>query len=112
MAAATFCSRSCDSVAVEQILGRPVTAGRLFTAPPPAGSASESFPERCNRRAGIEALEIIDRAIELGFLPPAPAERACTWCDFRVVCGADEHRHAARKAQEPLGDSIGLREKP
>ena len=65
--------------------------------------------QRANRRAGLEALEIVDRAIELGFLPPAPAPRACTWCDFRVVCGPDEERHAARKPADPLGDLTALR---
>ena len=58
-----------------------------------------------NRRAGLEALEIIDRAIELGFLPPAPAERACTWCDFRPVCGPDEPVHRAR-ASRPTRSAI------
>ena len=101
------------SVAVEQILGRPVSAGRLFYCTATGGFSERIIPlSDANRRAGIEALEIVDRAIELGFLPPAPAERACTWCDFRVVCGPDEYRHAARKAQEPLADLLSLREKP
>jgi hypothetical protein len=68
--------------------------------------------EETSRRAGIVALEIIDRAIELGFLPPAPADRACTWCDFRTVCGPDEARHVARKPADPLGDLNALREMP
>ena len=95
-------------LAIEKILGRPVREGRLFYARPPAASPSiRSRSPTPNRRAGLEALEIIDRAIELGFLPPAPAERACTWCDFRPVCGPDEPRHVARKAAEPLGDLDG-----
>jgi hypothetical protein len=65
-----------------------------------------------NRRAGLEALEIIDRAIELGFLPAAPAERACTWCDFRAICGPDEPRHVARKTADPLADLAALRGMP
>jgi hypothetical protein len=65
-----------------------------------------------NRRAGLEALEIIDRAIELGFLPPAPAERACTWCDFRPVCGPDAPLHLRRKPAESIGDLTSLRGMP
>jgi hypothetical protein len=65
-----------------------------------------------NRRLGLEALEIIDRAIELGFLPAAPAERACSWCDFRSVCGPDEPRHVARKSADVLGDLHALRAMP
>lgn len=100
-------------MAVERILERRVESGRLFYC-----TAAGAFNERVipltevNRRAGIVALEIVDRAIELGFLPPAPAERACTWCDFRAVCGPDEPRHVARKPQEPLGDLASLREMP
>ena len=37
---------------------------------------------------GIEALEIIDRAVELGVL--RAARRACTFCDFLPVCGPNQ----------------------
>jgi CRISPR/Cas system-associated exonuclease Cas4 (RecB family) len=101
------------SMALEQILGRPVSSGRLFYC-----TAAGGFTERVipltdgSRRAGLEALEVIDRAMELGFLPPAPDDRACTWCDFRPVCGPDEPRHVARKQTDPLGDLFALREMP
>jgi CRISPR/Cas system-associated exonuclease Cas4 (RecB family) len=100
-------------LAVEKILGRPVREGRLFYATTAGGFAEHPVPlSEANRRAGIEALEIIDRAIELGFLPAAPAERACQWCDFRSICGPDEPRHVARKAADPLGDLTALRGMP
>ena len=54
-------------------------------------------------------LTIIDRAVETGFLPAAPAERACTWCDFRPVCGPREEERVARKAQDRLADLAALR---
>jgi len=50
--------------------------------------------------------------VELGFLPAAPAERACTWCDFLSVCGPDEPRRVRNKAPDKLGDLDALREKP
>ena len=59
-----------------------------------------------------EALEIIDRAIELGFLPAAPAARACAWCDFRPVCGPHEEQRVAMKPADKLGDLDALREMP
>jgi len=100
-------------LAIEKILGRPVREGRLFYATTAGGFAEHPVPlSEANRRAGLEALEIIDRAIELGFLPAAPAERACTWCDFRSICGPDEPRHVARKAADPLGDLLALRGMP
>ena len=100
-------------LAVERILERPVAAGRLFYCTAPGGFAEHPVPlSDANRRAGLEALEIIDRAIELGFLPPAPAERACTWCDFRPICGPDEPEHVRRKPAESLADLTALRRMP
>jgi CRISPR/Cas system-associated exonuclease Cas4 (RecB family) len=101
------------SLAIEQALGRKVASGRLFYCTSAGGFVDHEIPiNEANRRAGLEALEIIDRAIELGFLPAAPAERACTWCDFLPVCGPDEPRRVRHKASEKLGDLEALREQP
>jgi len=54
-------------------------------------------------------LEIIDRAVETGFLPAAPSPRACTWCDFRSVCGPREEERVAGKSKEKLADLAALR---
>jgi hypothetical protein len=61
---------------------------------------------------GIEALEIIDRAVELGMLPPAPSEKACTFCDFLSVCGPNQERRARRKSREQIADLLELRNRP
>ncbi|HEX4568346.1 MAG TPA: PD-(D/E)XK nuclease family protein, partial [Vicinamibacterales bacterium] len=100
-------------MAVEQALGATVKSGRLFYCTSAGGFVDHEIPlNEQNRRAGLEALEIVDRAIELGFLPAAPAERACTWCDFRTVCGPDERSRVSRKIQDKLGDLDALREMP
>ena len=57
----------------------------------------------------LQALTIVDRAIETGFLAAAPREHACTWCDFRPVCGPHEEERVARKAQDKLADLAALR---
>jgi hypothetical protein len=54
-------------------------------------------------------LEIIDRAVETGFLAAAPDMRACAWCDFRPVCGPREEERTRRKAPERLADLHALR---
>jgi CRISPR/Cas system-associated exonuclease Cas4 (RecB family) len=101
------------SLAVENVLGAPVESGRLFYCTSAGGFTEHPIPiNEANRRSGIEALEIIDRAIELGFLPAAPQERACTWCDFRPVCGPDEVRRVKNKPADKLGDLVALRERP
>ena len=100
-------------LAVEKLLGRPVAGGRLFYCTAAGGFTEHPVPlSDANRRAGLEVLEIIDRAVELGFLPAAPAERACTWCDFRPVCGPDEAEHVKRKPADRLADLLALREMP
>lgn len=100
-------------LAVEKLLGKPVSGGRLFYCTAAGGFTDHPVPlSEANRRAGLEALEIIDRAIELGFLPPAPQDRACTWCDFRPVCGPDEPVHVRRKPADTLSDLTSLRGMP
>jgi len=101
------------SAAVEQITGKTVAESRLFFCTSAGGYKVRPVPLVAPaRRAGVEALEIIDRAIELPFLAPAPGERACAWCDFRPVCGPHEELRIKRKSKDPLRDLIELRSRP
>jgi len=101
------------SLALEAALQRPVVEGRLYYATTDGGFKDARIAiNDVSRRAGLEALEIIDRAVETGFFAPAPDENACTWCDFRTVCGSTAERRSHRKAQDPMADLIALRRKP
>ena len=101
------------SLAVEQALGAPVAVGRLFYCTASGGFTERPIPiNETNRRSGLEALEIIDRAIELGFLPPAPSSNACVWCDFRAVCGPNEEQRLRTKSPDKLADLAALRGMP
>ena len=97
----------------ETLLGAPVGESRLFFC-----TAAGGFKQRpvlldpSAKRLAIEALETIDRAVERGTLAPAPAEGACTWCEFRPVCGPDEEQRVARKPQALLADLVWLRSRP
>ena len=98
------------SVAVAQALETPVVQGRLFYCTTAGGFAAHPIDiTPGSRRQGIQVLEIVDRAIEQGFLAAAPDERACTWCDFRPVCGPREEERIKRKAQDRLADLHALR---
>jgi len=98
------------SVAVEQGLGKKVVKGRLFYSTTAGGFVEHEIPiNDYTRGQGLQVLTIIDRAVELGFLPAAPAERACTWCDFRPVCGPREEERVGRKAKDKLADLEALR---
>jgi CRISPR/Cas system-associated exonuclease Cas4 (RecB family) len=98
------------SLAVEAATGGTVESARFSYCTTAGGFSEHTIPinER-TRNMGIEALEIIDRAVELGMLPPAPAEKACSFCDFLPVCGPDQELRARRKAREQIADLIELR---
>jgi len=101
------------SMALESALQRPVVQGRLYYATSDGGFRDVTIPiNDVSRRAGLEALEIIDRAVETGFLAPAPDENACSWCDFRPVCGSTAERRSHRKSQDAMADLLALRRKP
>ena len=98
------------SAAVEQGLGTSVAAGRLYYCTTPGGFADHSIPiNDYNRTQGLHALTIIDRAIEQGFLVAAPSDRACTWCDFRPVCGPREEERVKHKSADKIADLEALR---
>ena len=98
------------SLAVEAATGCTVESARFSYCTTAGGFTEHNVPinER-TRGMGIEALEIIDRAVELGMLPPAPAERACSFCDFLTVCGPNQERRARRKSHKEIGDVMELR---
>jgi CRISPR/Cas system-associated exonuclease Cas4 (RecB family) len=99
------------SMAIEQVLDKPVSEARLYFCTSVGGYKSR--PVRLTpdaRRMGVEALEIIDRSIETGFLAASPAEGACAWCDFRPVCGPNEEARVQRKPEQ--ADLRELRSRP
>ena len=66
------------------------------------------------RQRAAEVLAAIDDAIAYGFLPPAPRKDACSWCDFRAVCGPYEESRWLLKKEERQGmtDLVWLRGLP
>jgi ATP-dependent helicase/nuclease subunit B len=101
------------SLVVEAATGCTVESARFSYCTTAGGFTEHNVPvnER-SRDMGIEALEIIDRAVELGMLPPAPAEKACAFCDFLPVCGPNQERRARRKSREQIADLLELRSRP
>jgi CRISPR/Cas system-associated exonuclease Cas4 (RecB family) len=101
------------AMVVEAALGRAVDSGRLFYCTSAGGFYQHSIPldERA-RAAGLEVLQVIDRAIERGTLAAYPTEEACRRCDFRPVCGPGVFTRIRRKPQEPFADLLALRSRP
>ncbi len=97
----------------EAMLGVPVGESRLFFCTSAGGFKQRPvLLDPAAKRLAIEALETIDRAVERGTLAPAPADGACTWCEFRPVCGPGEAQRVARKPQQFLSDLLWLRGRP
>ena len=98
------------SLALEEATGQPVHEGRLWFC-----TAAGEFTQvpvlitGTSRRVGLQVLEIVDRAIELGTLAPYPKTDGCTWCDFHPVCGTREERRTARKVPGRFPDVDALR---
>lgn len=94
----------------EQVLDEPVEAGRLYYC-----TAAGQYEERVvaldeRSRAGARAVvDVVERALTDGFLPAAPVERACTWCDYRPVCGPYEEARVKRKPRDRLSALTRLR---
>jgi len=98
------------SAAVEQALSKKVVEGRLYYCTTAGGFATHPIKlDDYNRTQGLHVLTVIDRAVEQGFLVAAPAERACTWCDFRPVCGPREEERVRHKAGDRVADLEALR---
>lgn len=99
------------SAVVQEALQQPVVQGRLFYCTTAGGFGEHPIGIDAHTLGdGLTVLAIVDRAIEEGFLVAAPAERACTYCDFRPVCGPREPERVRRKAKDRLADLIALRE--
>lgn len=91
------------SLAAEQILGEPVTSGRLFYCTQRGGYREFTVASRPIARAHLkEVLDAIDKSMVAGFLPAAPAKDACTLCDYRSVCGPREEERVRKKPSDRL----------
>ena len=59
--------------------------------------------------AATAVAEIVGQALREGFLPAAPAKNACTWCDYKAVCGPYEQVRVERKPADRLAALARLR---
>jgi ATP-dependent helicase/nuclease subunit B len=101
------------ALVAEALFNKPVASGRLYYC-----TAAGEFTERLipldagSRASARTVLEVIDRAIEQGFLPASPVKDACDTCDYRIVCGPHEGVRVSRKRSERLADLAALRGLP
>jgi CRISPR/Cas system-associated exonuclease Cas4 (RecB family) len=98
------------ALAAEALLRERVESGRLYYC-----TAVGDYADRVvaldaeSRGAAAAVVTTIGDALRRGFLPAAPAARACAWCDYRPVCGPYEEVRVERKPPERLGDLERMR---
>jgi CRISPR/Cas system-associated exonuclease Cas4 (RecB family) len=87
----------------ERLLDDPVEAGRLYYCTHTGDFTERTVPlDAASRAQAAQVATVIDEALRTGFLPAAPAETACRWCDYRVVCGPYEAQRVKRKPEQRL----------
>lgn len=88
------------ALAAEQILKEPVAAGRLYYCTA-AGGYEERIAVLDDATRGVieEFARILGAALGQGFLPAAPGERECDYCDYRRICGPYEASRVQRKLE-------------
>jgi ATP-dependent helicase/nuclease subunit B len=107
------------ALALERIFtGKKVEGGRLYYCTTAGGFEAVMVPlDDIAREAAKAVAKTIGESIEKGFLPAAPNKEgkgwsACTYCDFRTVCGPYEEIRTKRKPTGPLKALIELRRRP
>jgi ATP-dependent helicase/nuclease subunit B len=81
-----------------------VAGGRLYYCTSTGGYEEVSIPlDEAARQAAETLARTVSGALDDVFLPAAPRERACDYCDFQVVCGPYEVLRSGRKPQGDPG---------
>ena len=101
------------ALAAENLLKKPVQSGRLFYCTRRGEfQVIEVTLDEENRSKFQLVTDVIDKALAEGFLPAAPREKACGFCDYQRVCGPYEEQRVGRKDPTRLADLNRLRALP
>ncbi len=101
------------ALAAEKMMQQPVEAGRLYYCTSRGAFGERSVELDGDARLAAQMLaDTIGTAMAEPFLPAAPQERRCQWCDFKVVCGPYEEMRVARKPAAELEPVRRLRGTP
>jgi RecB family exonuclease len=102
------------AMAVEKLFpDASIESGRLYYCTSAGGFAEREVPlDDAARAAGAGVAKTVGDALDEPFLPAAPDEGACRWCDYRPVCGPYEELRVAKKWKPALEPLRALRELP
>lgn len=99
------------ALTIEQMLaGAAGYEGRLYYCTSVGGYRSFTIPLDAVARDEAKIVsDTVGAALEQGFLPAAPGEGECEWCDYRTVCGPYEEQRTKHKNKQALAKLIELR---
>jgi ATP-dependent helicase/DNAse subunit B len=93
--------------------GKTVWGGRLFYCTERGRYTVLDVKLDADARAAIATVtRTVDESVRTGFLPAAPTEKTCSFCDYASICGPNERRRSARKEGDRLVALDGLRRMP
>ncbi len=101
------------ALAAQKILNKRVESGRLYYC-----TADGGYEERVvaldefNLQTVTSVLTAIRQSLADAFLPAAPEEGACGWCDFLAICGGFEEIRTRNKPGDRLVQLKRIRELP
>jgi CRISPR/Cas system-associated exonuclease Cas4 (RecB family) len=101
------------ALVLEKVFGERVGSGRLHycTRRGDFGEVSVELDDAA-RGAAAQVARNVAAAVREPFLPAAPRERACDWCDYVVICGTQEARRVRRKPKAEIEPLLAVRELP
>jgi len=102
------------ALALEQLFpGHAVAGGRLSYCTSKGGFTDVDIPLDDEARAAAgELTRTLEHHLGEAFLPAAPEEGACEYCDYLAVCGTGEELRVRRKPTDKLVRLRKLREAP
>ncbi len=101
------------ALAAQKVLNEGVESGRLYYC-----TADGGYEERVvaldefTLQTVTSVLTTIRQGLAEAFLPAAPEEGACGWCDFLAVCGSLEEVRTRNKPKDRLVQLKAIRELP
>jgi RecB family exonuclease len=101
------------ALVVEKLFpGTRVVGGRLYYCTTAGDFRAVSIALDDEAREGAALLaRTLGESLQSGFLPAAPVEGACRFCDFQPVCGPHEEQRTRRKDRTKLKGLLALRER-
>jgi len=100
-------------LASQTLLKQYVESGRLYYCTADGGYEERVVPlDKENIQTLNSVLIAIRQGLKDAFLPAAPEDGACAWCDFLAVCGSFEETRIRYKPSDRLVQLKGIRELP